>query len=216
MTGAAPDQGRPLRVLTVPNALSALRLLGVPLFLWLVLARHADIAAFVVLAVSSVTDYLDGLLARVLRQFSRLGEVLDPVADRLYIAALVVALTLRHIVPWWLLFALVGRDVVLSGLLPLLRRHGYGPFAVHFVGKAATYNLLYGLPLLLLSVGHGALSTVVRPVGWAFTIWGSALYEWAGVLYVVQVRQLVAADEVPPAGAPADRVPVRDREGSGR
>jgi len=178
------------RVVTVPNALSVLRLLGVPLFLWLLLGPHADIAALIVLALSGFTDWADGVLARKLNQMSKLGALLDPAADRLYIIATLVGLTLRHIIPWWLAAVIVGRDLLLSLTLPLLRRHGYGPPPVHYLGKAATFNLLYAFPLLLLAAGDGTVADVARPIGWAFTIWGTALYLWSGALYVVQVGQL--------------------------
>jgi cardiolipin synthase (CMP-forming) len=184
------------RVATVPNALSLLRLLGVPLFLWLALGPKADGWAVVVLVVSSFTDWLDGKLARLLHQTSRLGQLLDPAADRLYILATVLALSLRHIMPWWLAAVLIGRDVVLAGFLPVLKRLGYGPLPVHYLGKAATFNLLYALPLLLLGDGHATVNHVARIVGWAFAIWGTALYWWAGGLYAVQVRQLVRADRL--------------------
>ena len=191
------------RVLTLPNALSAARLLGVPLFLWLILNGH-DGAAVLLLMVSGVTDWLDGKIARAWGQMSRVGQLLDPAADRLYILAAMVGLTVRGVVPLWLTLGLVGRDLVLGCFLPVLRRHGYGPLPVHFLGKAATFNLLSGFPLVLLGDGTGLLSQVAFAFGWAFVIWGAALYWWAGVLYVVQVRQLVR---------PADDRAVQGGEG---
>ena len=179
------------RVWTVPNALSFLRLLGVPLFLWLVLGPEADGWALGVLAASGVTDYLDGYLARKLHQTSRLGQVLDPVADRLYILAVVVGLALRDIVPWWFAVILPLRDVLLWGLVPILRTRGYSALPVHFLGKAATFNLLYAFPLLLLGDGEGTLATLADVFGWAFAVWGIGLYWWAGVLYAYQVYRLV-------------------------
>jgi cardiolipin synthase len=179
------------RVWTVPNALSFLRLLGVPLFLWLVLGPEADGWALAVLAASGVTDYLDGYLARRLDQASRLGEVLDPVADRLYILAVVIGLALRDVVPWWFAVILPLRDVLLWGLVPILRTRGYSALPVHFLGKAATFNLLYAFPLLLLGDGSGAAATLAKVFGWAFAGWGIGLYWWAGVLYGYQVYRLV-------------------------
>jgi cardiolipin synthase len=180
------------RVVTVPNLLSALRLAGVGLFLWLVLGPEADAAAFGVLAFAGVSDYLDGKLARALNQTSRLGVMLDPLADRLYILATIIALTVREIVPWWLAVAIVARDVLLVGLVPVLRRLGVGTaLPVHYLGKAATFNLLYALPLLLLAAGDGWLATLARPLGWAFAIWGTALYWWSGLLYAEQARRLL-------------------------
>ncbi|HZE50552.1 MAG TPA: CDP-alcohol phosphatidyltransferase family protein [Jatrophihabitantaceae bacterium] len=198
MASGAPDDLTEVaaqRVVTVPNALSVLRLLGVPLFLWLLLGPHADVAALIVLAVSGFTDWADGVLARKLNQTSKLGALLDPAADRLYIVATLVGLTLRHIIPWWLAAIIVGRDLLLSLTLPVLRRHGYGPPQVHYLGKAATFNLLYAFPLLLLAARDGTVADVARPIAWAFTIWGTALYLWAGALYVIQVDQLTRRRE---------------------
>lgn len=181
------------RVLTIPNALSAARLVGVPIFLWLVLDKH-DAAAVIVLMVGGFTDWLDGKIARRWNQMSRLGQLLDPAADRLYILATLIGLTVRGVVPLWLTIALVGRDVLLSFTLPVLRRHGYGPLPVHFLGKAATFNLLAGFPLLLLGEGSSLVSQVAHAFGWAFAIWGTSLYWWAAALYVVQVAQVVGDD----------------------
>ena len=185
------------RVWTVPNLLSFLRLLGVPLFLWLALGPHADGWAFAVLAFAGLSDYADGKIARRFNQSSRLGAVLDPAADRLYILATIVALTVRDIVPLWLAIAVPARDVLLALTLPVLRRHGYGVLPVHFLGKAATLNLLYAFPLLLLADHNGTLADIARPFGWAFTAWGVGLYWWAGWLYVVQFRKLIGGG--PPA-----------------
>jgi cardiolipin synthase (CMP-forming) len=179
------------RILTVPNLLSVLRLLGVPVFLWLILAEQRDGWALVVLALAGFTDFLDGKLARRWNQISRIGQLLDPAADRLYILAALVGLTARLVIPIWLAVAIVARDVLLAFTLPVLRRHGYGPPPVNFLGKAATFNLLCAFPLLLLGDGEGAVATLARIFGWAFVGWGTALYWWAGVLYVIQVRRLV-------------------------
>ena len=189
------ETSRDRRVWTVPNALSFLRLLGVPLFLWLVLVPEADGWALGVLMLSGVTDYLDGYLARRLHQTSRLGQILDPVADRLYILAVVIGLALRDIVPWWFAIILPLRDALLWGLVPILRTRGYSALPVHFLGKAATFNLLYAFPLLLLGEGDSTLATIAQPVGWAFAWWGTALYWLAGILYAVQLRQLIAAEQ---------------------
>ncbi|MGI8331537.1 CDP-alcohol phosphatidyltransferase family protein [Actinomadura scrupuli] len=181
------------RIWTVPNALSLARLLGVPLFLWLILVG-ADWWALGVLVLAGATDWLDGKLARMLDQTSRLGTVLDPMADRLYIFATLVGLTIRGVVPVWLAALLVLRELLLALTIPVLSRHGYGFLQVSFVGKAATANLLYAFPLLLLGDHTGTYAEVAKIIGWAFVIWGTALYWWALVLYVVQVRQLVLAD----------------------
>jgi cardiolipin synthase len=183
------------RVWTVPNLLSMARLAGVPLFLWLVLGPEADAWALALLMLSGVTDWLDGYLARKLNQRSTLGEILDPVADRLYILAVVIGLALRDIVPWWVAIVLPLRDVFLWGLVPFLRTRGYSALPVHFLGKAATFNLLYAFPLLLLGDGDGVVATLANVFGWAFAWWGIGLYWWAGVLYAWQVRKLLATTE---------------------
>lgn len=179
------------RLWTIPNALSVLRLFGVPLFLYLLLGPHENAWALVVLAVSGFTDWLDGVLARALNQLSRFGALLDPLADRLYILATLVGLVLRHVIPLWLAVVIVGRDAVLAVLLPLLRRAGYGPPAVHYLGKAATFCLLYAFPLLLLGSYHTDVAYVARAIAWGFTIWGTALYVWAGAVYFRQVIDLI-------------------------
>ena len=182
------------RVWTLPNALSVLRLFGVPLFLWLLLGPHADGWAFAVLAVSGLTDWLDGKLARWLNQGSRLGALLDPAADRLYIVAALIALAIRGIIPVWLVLLLAGREVVLGLLLLVLRSYGYPPLQVHYLGKAATLLLLYAFPVLLVAQGHNGLATVAAPFAWALTIWGTALYILAGLFYAVQVAGIVAGE----------------------
>ena len=185
------------RIWTIPNALSMARLLGVPLFLYWVLVTEQDGRAIWLLIAAGISDYLDGKIARKFNQFSRIGQLLDPAADRLYIAATVIALVARDGLPLWWALVLVGRDLALVPTLPILKRHGYGPLPVHFLGKAATFNLLYAFPMLLAALPDrdDLLSTIFRPLGWAFATWGSVLYLWAGVLYVVQVRQLIRADE---------------------
>lgn len=199
VAGAADSGVRPL-VWTIPNAISALRLLGVPLFLWLVLGPEADAWALAVLVVSGVTDWLDGWLARRWDQRSVVGQILDPVADRLYILAVVVGLGWREIIPWWLALSLPLRDALMWGLVPLLRTRGYSSLPVHFLGKAATFNLLYAFPLLLLGDGDGAVARLAEVFGWAFAFWGVGLYWWAGVLYAWQVRTLLATTERLPRG----------------
>jgi cardiolipin synthase len=173
--------------LTLPNLLSVIRLAGVPLFLWLLLGPRSDLLALLVLVASGVTDWLDGKLARWLHQYSRVGELLDPAADRLYIVATLVAFVLRGVVPPWVAAALITRDVVLTLCLPVLRYHGYEPPEVHYLGKAATFCLMYAFPLLLLVQEDFVLAGAVRPIAYALTCWGGALYLWAGVLYLSQV-----------------------------
>jgi cardiolipin synthase len=175
---------------TIPNALSGLRLLGVPVFFWLIVVPENDGLALVVLIVSSFTDWLDGFLARKLNQFSRLGELLDPLADRLYVVAAMAALFIRDLLPIWVVILLVLRDVLMSLLLVYLKRLGFTGVPVHFVGKAATMNLLYALPLVLLGTFGGLIGQISHIFGWAFLIWGITMYWYAGALYCRQVFQM--------------------------
>ncbi len=183
------------RLVTIPNLLSVVRIVLLPVFLWLVLGPEEDVLALLVLVVSGVTDYLDGKRARRLNQTSKIGAILDPVADRLYILAVVVGLALRDIIPWWLAVLLPLRDVFLFSLVPFLRTRGYSSLPVHFLGKAATAGLLYAFPLLLLGDGSGTVADLAEVFGWAFAIWGVGLYWWGGVLYAFQVRRLLATTE---------------------
>ncbi|HEY6743878.1 MAG TPA: CDP-alcohol phosphatidyltransferase family protein [Lapillicoccus sp.] len=180
------------RVLTVPNVLSALRLVGVPVFLWL-LFTHQDVWAFVVLALSGISDYLDGKIARRFHLVSRLGQLLDPIADRLYVLTTLIALALRDVIPLWLLVVLVARDLFMGVVMLLLKRVGQTGLPVHFVGKAATFNLLYAFPILLLSTVEGSVGDIARPVGWAFAWWGVTLYWLAAVLYAIQATSVIRA-----------------------
>ncbi|MEU4779154.1 CDP-alcohol phosphatidyltransferase family protein [Micromonospora sp. NPDC023633] len=189
------------RVVTLPNVISFVRLLGVPLFLYLLLVAHADVAALVVLAVGGTTDWVDGWVARRMRQVSRLGELLDPLADRLYILATLLAFTARDVVPWQFTAALLARELLLLGSLAVLRRYGYGPPPVHYVGKTATFLLLAAFPVLLLAAAVPGAATVAGAIGWGLAWWGLVLYWVAGALYVVQASRLVRA--VRAGGAPA-------------
>ena len=183
------------RIVTWPNALSAARLAGVPVFLWLVIGPRTattDVIAAALLGFAGISDWLDGKLARMLNQTSRLGQLLDPAADRLYIAVTIIALAVRGIIPWWLFGALAAREACVAlALLVLRRRTDYAALQVSFVGKAATLCLMYAFPLLFLGAHDGDVSEVVRIIGWAFAVWGVTLYWWAALLYLTQIRDLV-------------------------
>jgi len=193
------------RVLTIPNGISAARLAGVPVFLWLVLGPRtatADYWAVGVLMAAGLSDWLDGKIARAFNQASRLGQLLDPAADRLYIVSTIVALAVRQIIPWWLVAVLAVRELTVGVALALLkRRAGYGTLQVSLVGKAATLCLLYAFPLLFLGDHPGWGGTLARVIGWAFATWGTVLYWWAAMLYLAQVRNLVSRGMRPEVGA---------------
>src|SRR5690242_14290851 len=182
------------RIWTVPNVISLIRLMGVPLFLYLLLGPHRDGLAVAVLAVGGTTDWVDGYAARRLGQVSRLGELLDPFADRLYILATLIGFTLREVVPWWLTAALLLREAVLGVGLLVLRRYGYGPPAVHYVGKTGTFVLLAAFPLVLLSQALRDSEHWLGPVGWGLMWWALGLYWAAAVFYWIQTIGLVRAE----------------------
>ncbi|MDH6246583.1 CDP-alcohol phosphatidyltransferase family protein [Mycobacterium sp. OTB74] len=187
--GPQPGDDARDRVLTVPNALSALRLLLVPVFLYLLLVAHSWGWAVAVLMFSGFSDWADGKIARLVpNQSSRLGELLDPLVDRIYMVMVPVAMAAAHIVPWWFVLLLVGRDVALAAALPLVRSRGLTALPVTYLGKAATFALMSGFPLVLLGQWPELWSRVVLACGWAFLWWGMAMYLWTGVLYLLQVR----------------------------
>jgi len=209
MTAERTEAGQHGRqVLTIPNIISLARLAGVPVFVWLVLGLRStagDWWAVSLLAASGVSDWLDGKIARALNQQSRLGEVLDPAADRLYIVATIIALAVRAIISWWLVAVLAARELTLGLALLALRRAGYGPLQVSFVGKAATLCLLYAFPLLFLGSHQTSYAVVARVFGWAFALWGTALYWWAAVLYLEQSRRLLGQGQADPgASSPSE------------
>lgn len=168
---------------TIPNALTGLRAAGIPIFLWLVAGDRYGWAVLT-LMVAGATDYFDGKLARALGQESRLGELLDPAVDRLYIASVLIAMYLSAAIPVEVLALIIARDLVLGILLLAMRSRGIAPFKVTYLGKAATFNLLYALPLLLLTDStEGFWSNLAFVTGWAFAGWGIGLYIWTGVSY---------------------------------
>ena len=172
-------------MLTLPNALTALRAFVIPLFLWLLLSKEANVLAFIILAIGAITDYLDGKVARALNQTSALGAALDPAIDRLYIAATIIGLAMKDFIPWWLVLILLLRDLFMLPMLALYKFRTGKVFEVTFLGKAATFNLLYAFPLLLLSESK-FIGGIAHIFGWAFALWGSVLYLWTAVQYSSQ------------------------------
>ena len=170
------------RIITIPNFMTLVRALGVPLFLYLYLSAHHSGWAFFVLWVGAITDYLDGKLARLLHQTSRLGALMDPAIDRLYIFSTLIAFMINGAWPVWLGIILIARDTFLGFVTLRLKKVGEEFIEVSYLGKAATFNLLYALPLFLLS-GKTGPGLVAKDFGWAFAIWGSGLYLVTGYQY---------------------------------
>lgn len=191
VSSTAGRGGRQVNAFNVPNLLSTLRLVGVPLFLWAILSDRDALAAVILMA-SGVSDYLDGKIARRFGLITELGAYLDPLADRLYIASTLFGLAWRDIVPWWLVLVLVARDLFVFGLYPVVRSYELPVPPVHFIGKAATFNLLCGFPLILLGQLDHWVAPIVLPVGWAFAWWGTGLYLLGAVIYAWQVSVMVS------------------------
>jgi CDP-diacylglycerol--glycerol-3-phosphate 3-phosphatidyltransferase len=181
----------PDRVLTVPNLLSAIRLVLIPVFAYVLLVLHANGWAVAILVFSGVSDWADGKIARTLNQSSRLGVLLDPAVDRLYMVTVPVVMALDGIMPWWFVITLLARDVLLAATLPVLRSRGLSALPVTYVGKAATFALMAGFPLILLGTGGASWSRVLRACGWGFLGWGMYAYLWAFALYAVQMILVV-------------------------
>ena len=180
------------RIWTIPNILSLIRLVLLPVFGYLLLARHSYGPAVAILMFSGASDWADGKIARLVpNQSSRLGELLDPLVDRLYMVAVPVLLALSGVVPWWVVAILIGRDTVLAATLPVVQSRGVTALPVTYIGKAATFALMSGFPLVLLGQGDTQWSRVVWAIGWGFVIWGIGMYLWSAVLYLMQVRLVV-------------------------
>ncbi|WP_151523418.1 CDP-alcohol phosphatidyltransferase family protein [Serinicoccus kebangsaanensis] len=178
------------RLWTVPNLLSMIRLLLVPVFVWALLERQLGWAALV-LVVAGASDFADGKIARRYGLTSRLGQVLDPIADRLYIAATVVGLAAVDVIGWWLVAVLFARETFIVLLYPVVRRYRLPIPEVTFIGKAATFNLLGGFPLLLLGQVDGWWTVVSLACGWALVWWGTVLYWITGLAHGWQVADMV-------------------------
>jgi CDP-diacylglycerol--glycerol-3-phosphate 3-phosphatidyltransferase len=184
--GAATD-----RVLTVPNVLSVARLILIGVFVYLLLGTQAHGWAVAVLMISGASDWLDGKLARLLNQYSRVGELLDPAVDRLYMVVIPISFAIAGLVPWWVIVVLIVRDGLLAAMLPVLRSRGLSALPVTYIGKAATFALMSAFPLILLGQWDALWSRVIGDIGWAFLIWGIGMYLWAFVLYVIQLVLVV-------------------------
>ncbi|GGG10944.1 CDP-diacylglycerol--glycerol-3-phosphate 3-phosphatidyltransferase [Rhodococcoides trifolii] len=190
------------RIVTVPNALSLLRLLGIPVFVYLLLGPRADGWALALLMIIGATDWLDGKLARLLDQSSRLGALLDPLVDRLFVVTVLVAFAVRGIIPWWVAALLIGRDAILGLTMFVYKSRGLPPPDVIYLGKAATFVIMSALPILLAAQGDWVVSVVADPVGHALLVWGTGLYVWTGALYLIKAIRV--ARRIPVVGR-ADR-----------
>lgn len=172
--------------LTVPNLLSLFRIVSIPFIAWL-MSNHEMVNALIVLAVSSLSDGLDGILARRLDQVSKIGQILDPLADRLLIFCSIIALGVAGIIPWWMLIVIGVRDLFMAIQVIWLAQYGYGPLPVHFVGKTGTALLMIAIVALTVAdLGSGALFRLLHLAALATGIWGVVMYWLAGYIYFRQ------------------------------
>lgn len=178
------------RIVTIPNLLSLFRLLLIPVFLVLLVNAQYPWALLVLVA-SSLTDFVDGYVARHFNQVTRVGQLLDPAADRLFIFSTLIGLAWTGFIPWWLAGVIFGRELLLLIVGVILANFGYGPLPVHHLGKMGTFALLTAMPLLVLGAAFPQIDAVANPVGWAAALWGVFLYWWAGILYALEAGRLI-------------------------
>ncbi|HEU5001700.1 MAG TPA: CDP-alcohol phosphatidyltransferase family protein [Actinomycetota bacterium] len=184
------------RVFTIPNLISFARLLALPVFLWVYLSGHV-LAATVILVVVGVSDFLDGFVARATGQVSNLGKLLDPLADRLVIIAVLVAFGARGTVPWILSGFIIARDVIIMAAFLALEKKGIPRLPVNRTGKRATASIFVGFgfaalgAVMKVSGVHGERSAAagVHDTALVFLILGAALYWAAGYLYATEIRR---------------------------
>ena len=191
--GPTPAPPGSTRILTIPNVISFVRLSTVPVFIWLFVSGYEN-AAVILYAAGAWSDFFDGYIARRMDSVTELGKLLDPLADRIFIAALVIALVVRRTLPWWVAVVILGRDLLVLSLFPYLERRKIQRISVNRVGKTATAALLAGLTLLAWSETTFAGAGSARPAGLAFTLLGAALYWGAAYLYareaIAKLREL--------------------------
>ena len=191
---AALPSGEDLdRVLTVPNLVTLVRLLCIPLFLWLLFGAHRQGASAFLLGALGATDWVDGFVARRYHQVSTLGKVIDPVADRLLVITSVIAITVYGAVPAWFGAATLAREVLVSGAVILLASLGAARLDVIWVGKAGTFALMSAYPAFLLGDGTASWQLPIRAFAWFAGIAGLTLAWIAAFSYVPVARQALAA-----------------------
>ena len=177
------------RILTAPNVITLLRLLCIPIFLWLLFGVHRQTAAAVLLAVLGATDWVDGFVARRYGQVSTFGKVLDPTADRLLVGTGVIAIMIYGAVPLWFGIATIAREVLVSAMVVLLAAMGAARIDVLWVGKAGTFGLMFAYPTFLLGYGNAGWQVPIRAIAWVTGLIGLALAWWAAGSYIAPARR---------------------------
>jgi cardiolipin synthase len=175
------------RIWTIPNVISFLRLLTVPIFFWLLVSEN-DGWAVLVLILATTSDFIDGYIARQFNQITRLGMYLDPISDRLFIAASVFALVIRDMIPIALVVAVIARDLLLLGVFLVRRLRIHDAPRVTFLGKSATFVLFISFPIMLLGAVFPDNGLPLEQIGWVLGVVGGVIYWLAGFDYL---RKLV-------------------------
>jgi len=177
------------RILTAPNVITLVRLLCIPIFLWLLFGVHRQTAAAVLLAVLGATDWVDGYVARRYGQVSTLGKVLDPTADRLLVGTAVISIMVYGAVPLWFGIATIAREVLVSVMVVLLAGLGAARIDVLWVGKAGTFGLMFAYPAFLLGDGTATWQAPIRAIAWVTGLIGLGLAWWAAGSYIGPARR---------------------------
>jgi cardiolipin synthase len=191
--GAAPEDPGLDRIVTVPNAITLVRLACIPLFVWLLFGADRQIAAALLLGALGATDWVDGFVARRYHQVSTLGKVLDPVADRVLVATAVITITIHGAVPVWFGAATLAREVVVSMAVLLLASLGAKRIDVLWVGKAGTFALMFSYPAFLLGDGDARWQRPFLVLAWVTGIIGLTLAWVAAGTYLPVARKALAA-----------------------
>ena len=189
---AAADEEGVDRIVTVPNAITLVRLACIPLFLWLLFGADRQTAAALLLGVLGATDWVDGFVARRYHQVSTVGKVLDPVADRVLVVTAVIAITVHGAVPVWFAAATLAREVVVSAAVLLLASLGAARIDVLWVGKAGTFALMFSYPAFLLSHGTAGWQGPIHVIAWITGLLGLTLAWIAAASYVPVARTALA------------------------
>ncbi|MHB1583584.1 MAG: CDP-alcohol phosphatidyltransferase family protein [Acidimicrobiales bacterium] len=177
------------RILTVPNGVTAVRLLCIPVFVWLLFGAQRQTAAAVLLGVLGATDWVDGFVARRFGQVSTLGKVLDPVADRVLVATAVIAVIVHGAVPLWFGLLTVVREALISVVTVVLAGLGARRIDVSWFGKAGTFGLMFAYPAFLLSDGSASWQVPFHDFAWVAGGLGLALAWVAAVTYLAPARR---------------------------
>lgn len=177
------------RIFTLPNVITMVRLVCIPVFVWLLFGAHEQTAAAILLAVLGATDWVDGYVARHFGQVTTLGKVLDPTADRLLVGTGVISIMVYGAVPLWFGIATIAREVLVSVMVLTLASLGASRIDVLWVGKAGTFGLMFAYPTFLLGFGNASWQDPIKVIGWVTGIVGLALAWYAAGSYVGPARK---------------------------